>query len=64
MADRQVASRQIKGLAKLVVADSEAEVVNFTARSKYGLKVISGRVSFGRAGASGVGTLMLRETKE
>jgi hypothetical protein len=53
-----------KGIAKVVIGDSEAETVNISARSKYGLKVVNGKVVFGRAGAAGVGTLMLRETKD
>ncbi len=52
------------GVAKIVIGDSEAESVTISAKSKYGLKVINGKVIFGRAGASGVGTLMLRETKD
>jgi hypothetical protein len=53
-----------KGVAKIVIADSEAETVTISARSKYGLKVVNGRVTFGRAGATGVGALMLRERKD
>lgn len=53
-----------KGIAKVVIGDSEAETVHIFARSKFGLKVINGKVSFGRAGASGVGALMLRESKD
>lgn len=53
-----------KGVAKIVLGDSEAETVTISARSKYGLRVANGKVIFGRAGAIGVGTLMLREQKE
>ena len=53
-----------KGVAKIVIGDSEAEEVTITARSSYGLKVINGKISFGRAGPAGVGTLMLREKKD
>jgi len=53
-----------KGLAKIVIGDGEAEVVNISARSKFGLNVINGKVIFGRAGSTGVGTLMLRESKD
>ncbi len=52
------------GLAKIVIGDSEAETVEISAKSQYGLKVVSGRVVFGHPGASGVGALMLRETKD
>ncbi len=52
------------GVAKIVIGNTEAESVTISAKSKYGLKVINGKVVFGRAGASGVGTLMLRETKD
>jgi hypothetical protein len=52
------------GVAKIVIGNTEAESVTISAKSKFGLKVINGKVVFGRAGASGVGTLMLRETKD
>ncbi len=53
-----------KGVARIVIGDNEAETVTITARSKFGLKVVNGKVVFGRAGATGVGTLMLRESKD
>ena len=53
-----------KGLAKIVLGDNESEVVNISARSKYGLNVVNGKVVFGKAGSTGVGTLMLRESKD
>ena len=52
------------GIAKVVIGDTEAETVNISAKSSFGLKVVNGRVTFGHAGASGVGALMLRETKD
>ena len=52
------------GVAKLIIGDTEAESVDISAKSAYGLKVLNGRVTFGHAGASGVGALMLRETKD
>ena len=53
-----------KGIAKVVIGNTEAETVEISARSKYGLRSINGRVVFGRAGGGGVGALMLRETKD
>lgn len=53
-----------KGLARIVLGNSEAETVIVSARSKFGLKVANGKVIFGRAGATGVGALMLRESKD
>ncbi len=53
-----------KGVAKIVVGDSEAETVTISAKSPYGLKVQNGKVVFGRPGTSGIGALMLRETKD
>ena len=52
------------GVAKFIIGDTEAETVSISAKSPYGLKVVNGRVTFGRVGASGVGALMLRETKD
>ena len=52
------------GVARVVIGDTEAETVNISAKSAFGLKVQNGRVTFGHAGAGGVGALMLRETKD
>ena len=52
------------GVAKFVIGDTEAETVDISAKSPYGLKVVNGKVVFGRVGATGVGALMLRETKD
>ena len=52
------------GIARVVIGDSEAETVNISAKSAFGLKVQGGKVVFGHAGATGVGALMLRETKD
>jgi hypothetical protein len=38
--------------------------VEISAKSLYGLKVLNGKVVFGRVGPSGVGALMVRETKD
>ena len=43
--------------------DGEAEVVTISAVSRFGLRVVSGKVIFGKAGTTGVGTLMLRESR-
>lgn len=53
-----------KGVARIVLGDNEAETVTISAVSKFGLKVSKGKVIFGRTGATGVGTLMLRESKD
>ena len=53
-----------KGLARIVIGDGEAEVVTISAVSRFGLRVVSGKVIFGKAGSTGVGTLMLRESKD
>jgi hypothetical protein len=52
------------GVAKIVIGDNEAETVSVVAKSSFGLKVKNGKVTFGRAGATGVGSLMLREAKD
>ncbi len=53
-----------KGIAKIVIGDDEAETVTISAKSIFGLKVIDGKVVFGRPGAIGIGALMLREKKD
>ena len=52
------------GVASFVIGDTEAETVHISAKSLYGLKVLNGKVTFGRVGPSGVGALMVRETKD
>ncbi|MBI2095879.1 MAG: hypothetical protein HYT89_06900, partial [Candidatus Omnitrophica bacterium] len=53
-----------KGLAKVVIGNTQAETVKISATAKYGFKIKSGTVSFGRVGSSGIGAVMYWEPKD
>lgn len=53
----------IEGKAVIPVFNSEAETVTIIPASSYKLNVKKGTIVFGKAGASGIGTLMWRELK-
>ncbi len=52
------------GLAKVVIGNTQAETVTVSPQADGGFKIKAGTVTFGRVGASGIGTLMLVEDKE
>lgn len=52
------------GIAKILISNSEAEVVTISPSSKYDFKIKTGTVTFGRFTKTGIGTLMWREIKD
>ena len=52
------------GVAKVLISNSQAEIVSVSAFSSLDFKVKTGTVTFGRAAKTGIGTLMWREIKE
>ncbi|OGW83376.1 MAG: hypothetical protein A3C47_03325 [Omnitrophica bacterium RIFCSPHIGHO2_02_FULL_51_18] len=52
------------GLARLVIGDTEAETVTIAPSAGAGFKIKAGTVTFGRVGKSGIGALMLLESKD
>lgn len=53
-----------KGIARVVIGNAQAETVTIGALSDMGFKIKKGVVTFGRVGSGGMGTLMLRESKD
>ena len=56
--------RFINGKISITVSDTEAEEVGVLPQTALGLKIKAGKVTFGRAAKSGIGTLMWREMKD
>ncbi|HLD69961.1 MAG TPA: hypothetical protein VJA17_04270, partial [Candidatus Omnitrophota bacterium] len=52
------------GVAKILIGNTEAEVVTISPSSNFNFKVKKGAVTFGRAAKTGIGTLMWREIKK
>lgn len=53
-----------KGVAKILVSDTQAETVTILPKSQYDFKIRKGTVKFTTLGKAGIGTLMWREIKE
>ena len=53
-----------KGITKIVVSDTQAEIVTLSPSSEFDFKVRKGTVTFGRISKTGIGTLFWREIKE
>ncbi len=53
-----------KGVAKVLVSNTQSEIVTIRPRSIYDFKVKKGTVVFGRIAKTGIGTLMWREVKD
>ena len=53
-----------KGIAKVIISNTQAEIVTITPISKYDFKVKKGTVTFGRTAKTGIGTIMWREIKD
>jgi hypothetical protein len=53
-----------RGIARILVSDTQAEKVVITPVANYDFKIKPGTVTFGRIAKTGVGTLMWREIKE
>jgi len=53
-----------KGVAHIVVTNTQAEIVTIAPDSLYDFKVKKGTVTFGRVAKTGIGTLMWREIKD
>ncbi|MDD4879704.1 MAG: hypothetical protein PHR22_04540 [Candidatus Omnitrophica bacterium] len=56
--------RFINGQIRIPVSDTEAEEVGIIPQTELGLKIKSGKITFGKISKSGIGTLMWREIKE
>ena len=56
--------RFINGQIRIPVSDTEAEEVGIVPQTELGLKIKSGKITFGQVSRSGIGTLMWREIKE
>ena len=52
------------GIAKVLVSNSQPEVVIISQKSLYDFKIKTGTITFGRITKTGIGTLMWREIKE
>lgn len=53
-----------KGVAKVVIGDTEAETITINPQSSFGFKIESGTVAFGKVGKGGIGTLLYWEDKD
>ncbi len=53
-----------KGLAKIPVSNTQAEIVAIFPQGQYDFKIKKGTVTFGRIAKTGIGALMWREIKE
>lgn len=53
----------VDGIAKILVSDTQPEVVTITPKADYIFKVKKGSVKFGRIAKTGIGALMWREIK-
>lgn len=53
-----------KGVAKILVSNTQTEVVTITPAAQYDFKIRKGTVTFGRIAKTGIGTLMWREIKD
>ncbi len=53
-----------KGLARVVIGNTQAETVTLSATSQYGFKIKSGTVTFGKIGTTGIGAVMYWEPKD
>ncbi len=54
----------VDGRAKILISNTQAEIVTISPSSQYKFKIKKGTVTFGRIAKTGVGTLMWREIKE
>lgn len=53
-----------KGVAKIIISDTQAEVITITPMTSLDFKIKKGTVTFGRTAKSGIGTIMWREIKD
>jgi hypothetical protein len=53
-----------KGIAKVLISNSQAEIVTIVPEAAYDFKIKKGTVTFGRLAKSGIGALMWREIKD
>ncbi|MFH1504684.1 MAG: hypothetical protein ABIH08_04795 [Candidatus Omnitrophota bacterium] len=53
-----------KGIAKILVSNTQAEIITVSPKGQYDFKIKKGTITFGRIAKSGIGTLMWREVKD
>ncbi len=53
-----------KGVAKILVSNSQAEMVTISPQAAYDFKIKEGSVTFGKIAKAGIGSLMWREIKD
>ena len=52
------------GTARIVVSNTQSEIVTLSAQTPYGFEVRRGTIQFGKLSKKGIGTQLIREPKD